>query len=32
MNVQTGCTGYVHIAAMRKMENDGLLQLIKWVL
>ncbi len=22
-NVQTGCTGYVHIAAMRKMENDG---------
>ncbi len=23
MNVQTGCTGYVHIAAMRKMENDG---------
>ncbi len=23
MNVQTGCTGYVHIAAMRMMENDG---------
>ncbi len=22
-NVQTGCTGYVHIAAMRMMENDG---------
>ncbi len=22
MNVQTGCTGYVHIAAMRKMENE----------
>ncbi len=22
-DVQTGCTGYVHIAAMRKMENDG---------
>ncbi len=21
--LQTGCTGYVHIAAMRKMENDG---------
>ncbi len=29
-NVQTGCTGYVHIAAMRMMENDGcFLQLIK---
>ncbi len=22
-NVQTGCTRYVHIAAMRKMEKDG---------
>ncbi len=22
-NVQTGCTGYVHIAAMRMMENNG---------
>ncbi len=21
-NVQTGCTGYVHIAAMRMMENN----------
>ncbi len=21
--VQTGCTGYVHIAAMRMMENNG---------
>ncbi len=21
-NVQTGCTGYVHIAAMQMMEND----------
>ncbi len=21
--MQTGCTGYVHIAAMQKMENDG---------
>ncbi len=30
MNVQTGCTGYVHIAAMRMMENDGcFLQFIK---
>ncbi len=30
MNVQTGCTGYVRIAAMRMMENDGcFLQLIK---
>ncbi len=29
-NVQTGCTGYVHIAAMRMIENDGcFLQLIK---
>ncbi len=29
-NVQTGCTGYVHIAAMRMMENDGcFLQFIK---
>ncbi len=29
-NVQTGCTRYVHIAAMRMMENDGcFLQLIK---
>ncbi len=26
----TGCTGYVHIAAMRMMENDGcFLQFIK---
>ncbi len=22
-NVQTSCTGYVHIAAMRMMENNG---------
>ncbi len=29
-NVQTGCTGYVHIAAMRIMENNGcFLQFIK---
>ncbi len=29
-NVQIGCTGYVHIAAMRMMENDGcFLQFIK---
>ncbi len=29
-NVQTGCTGYVHIAAMRMMENNGcILQFIK---
>ncbi len=29
-NVQTGCTGYVHIAALRMMENDGcFLQFIK---
>ncbi len=29
-NVQTGCTGYVHIAAMRMMENNGcFLQFIK---
>ncbi len=29
-NVQTDCTGYVHIAAMRMMENDGcFLQFIK---
>ncbi len=28
MNVQTGCTGYVHIAAMRKMENDGCYSLL----
>ncbi len=21
-NVQTGCTGYIHIAAMRMMENS----------
>ncbi len=27
--VQTGCTGYVHIAAMRKMENDWCYSLIK---
>ncbi len=28
--MQTGYTGYVHIAAMRMMENDGcFLQLIK---
>ncbi len=28
-NVQTGCTGYVHIAAMRMMENGCFLQFIK---
>ncbi len=29
-NVQIGCTGYVHIAAVRMMENDGcFLQFIK---
>ncbi len=27
-NVQTGCTGYVHIAAMRMVENN-VLQFIK---
>ncbi len=29
-DVRTGCTGYVHIAAMRMMENNGcFLQFIK---
>ncbi len=28
-NVQIGCTGYVHIAAMQMMENNGCLQFIK---
>ncbi len=27
-DVQTGCTGYVHIAAMRMMENDGCYSLL----
>ncbi len=28
-NVQIGCTGYVHIAAVWMMGNNGLLQFIK---
>ncbi len=31
-NVQTGCTGYVHIAAMRMMEYDGCYSLLDGVL
>ncbi len=32
-NVQTGCTGYVHIAAMRMMENNECFySLLNWVL
>ncbi len=28
-NVQIGCTGYVHIAAVWMMENNGCVQFIK---
>ncbi len=32
-NVQIGCTGYVHIAAIRIMENNGYVySLLNWVL